>query len=218
MKDRSQYAQKLKKLFSILKKGAEKPKKPAYHDPIEAMIFAVLCENSTEPCSKSALKKIQSHFVDFNDLRVARVEEIAEVIGADIESSEKCALRLTSLLNAVFQKYDCLAPEDFANTGKKGIKEILEKLNGITNFICRYIMLTVFDAHAIPLTEKMIQHLKTYNIVDPAGENEQIAAFIERQISAANAYAFYALVRHDSELTNPKASQLLAEKKPKTKK
>ena len=215
MKTNIQYAQKLKKLFGILKKGTEKFKKPVYHNPIEAIIFAALCENSTESSAKAALKKIQSHFVDFNDLRVSRPEETAEIIGPDIQEPEKCATMLALLLNAIFQKYDCLKLEDFTSAGKKGAKEILEKLNGMTNFVCSYCLLTAADAHTIPLTDKMIQYLKAYNTVDPLLENEQVAAFIERQISAANAYAFYTLVRHDSEIANPKALQLLTEKKVK---
>ncbi|MGA2914488.1 MAG: hypothetical protein ABSE89_00465 [Sedimentisphaerales bacterium] len=215
MKTNIQYAQKLKKLFGILKKSAEKPKKLVYHNPVEAIIFAVLCENSTESNAKAALKKIQSHFVDFNDLRVSRPEETAEVIGSDIEEPEKCAVRLSLLLNAIFQKYDCLKLEDLTSGGKKGAKEILEKFNGMSGFVCNYCLLTVADAHTIPLTEKMIQYLKTYNIIDSSFDTEQIAAFIERQIPAANGYVFYALVRHDSELANPKAAQFLAEKKAK---
>jgi hypothetical protein len=216
MKNSNQYTQKLKKLFNILKKGDEKPKKTVYHDPIEAIVFAVLCEKSPESCAKASLKKILSHFVDFNDLRVARAEEIAEVIGTDIEEPEKCAIKLTSLLNAIFQKYDCLTPEDMASAAKKGVKEILERFDGMTNFISSYFMLTVSNTNAVPLTEKMIQYLKTYNAVESKLENAQIAAFVEKQIPAANAYTFYTLVRHDSELANPKAVQLLLEKKPKT--
>jgi endonuclease III len=216
MKSSNQYIQRLKKLFSVLKKGGEKPKKPAYQDPVEAIVFAVLSENSTEASVKTALKKIQSHFVDFNDMRVARTEEIVEVIGPDIAEAEKCSVRLTSILNAIFQKYDCLTLEDFTNTGKKVAKELLGKFNGMTSFVSNYIMLTVINAHAVPLTEKMIQYLKAYNIVDPESDNEQIVAFVEKLISAANSYAFYALVRHDSELVSPKAAQLLAENKPKS--
>ena len=218
MKSNSQYIQKLKKLFSILKKGDEKSKKPVYQNPVEAIVFAVLCENSNESAAKAALKKIQSHFVDFNDLRVARIEEIVEVIGPDIPEPEKCAARLASILNAIFQKYDCLTLEDLITAGKRGTKEILEKFNGVTAFVSAYVMLTVINVHAIPLTEKMIQYLKVYDAVDPQSETDQIAAFVERQISAANAYTFYTLVRHDSELANPRAAQLLVEKKPKAKK
>ncbi len=216
MKSSSQYIQRLKRLFIALRKSGEKPKKPAYQDPIEAIVFAVLSENSTESSTKAALKKIQSHFVDFNDLRVARAEEIVEVIKPDIAEAEKCSARLTSILNAIFQKYDCLTLEDFTSSRKKTAKEILGKFNGMTSFVSSYIMLTIINAHAVPLTEKMIQHLKTHKIVDPESDNEQIITFVERQISATNSYAFYALMRHDSELVSSKAAQLLADKKAKT--
>ncbi|MBN1787809.1 MAG: hypothetical protein JW806_05380 [Sedimentisphaerales bacterium] len=213
MKSSSQYIQRLKKLYSILKKGSDKPKKPAYDDPVEAIVFAVLSENSTESGTRSALKKIQSHFVDFNDLRVARTEEIVEVIKSDVTEAEKCAARLTSILNSIFQKYDCLSLEDFMSSRKKAAREILEKLNGMTRFVSNYIMLTIINAHSVPITEKMIEHLKTHKIVDPKLDNEQITAFVERYISAANAYAFYTFLWHDSELVSSKAAQITADKK-----
>jgi len=216
MKTSEQDVQKLKKLFTALKKGSEKPKKPSTCDFIETIVFAVLCEKATESSAKAAVKKIQSHFVDINDLRVARVEEIIEVIGLDFKGTEKCAIKLISMLNAIFQKYDCLSPEDMTTAGKKNTKEILGKFGGMTDFISDYVMLMVLNAHAVPMTEKMIQYLKTCGVIDPDTDNAQARAFVERQISAADAYAFYALVRHDSELINPKAAQILADEKSKS--
>jgi endonuclease III len=215
MKNSRQHTQKLKKLFTALKKGTGKSKKPLFSDFIESLVFAVLCEKSSESCAKAAIKKILSHFVDFNDLRVARIEEISEVIGADIEEPEKCALRLTTLLNAIFQKYDCLSPEDLLNAGKKNTQETLAKLNGMSAFVCDYILLAVLNSHAIPITEKMIQYLKTYGVLDAEADDAQITSFIERQITAANGYTFYSLIRHDSELANPKATQILGDDKSK---
>ncbi len=213
MKDTTQYPQKIKKLFKALKKGAEKSKKPAPNDLIEAIIFAALCQHCPESSAKAAIKKIQSHFTDYNDLRVARREEIVEVIGSDITDAAKTADTIISLLNAVFQKYDCLAPEDFAGAGKKNARDILEKFNGMTPFICSYVMLTVLSAHAVPLTEKMIEYLKANDLIDSQLDNVQAVSFVEKQISASNAYAFYAAVRHDSELANPKAAAILSETK-----
>ena len=219
------FSQKLKKLFNALKKGAEKPKKPDYQDAVEAIIFAALCQNSTESAAKAAMKKIQSHFVDNNDLRVARIDEIIEAAGGDIAEISKTATTIISLLNAMFQKYDSLAPEDFNGTGKKNMREILEKFNGMTPFICDYVMLTALNAHCVPLTDKMIEYLKTYELVDPQWDNAQIISFVEKQIPACDAYAFYALIRHDSELASPKAVGILlegkkpaAQKKPKPEK
>jgi hypothetical protein len=215
MKNTSQYSLKIKKLFSAFKKSGEKPKKPVYEDIVEAIVFASLCQNAPELAAKAALKKIQSHFVDNNDLRVARMIEIAEVIGSEITNPEHTALTIISLLNSMFQKYDCLTPENFGGTGKKNAKEILEKLNGMTDFIRNFVSLTALNAHTIPLTGKMIEYLKTYNLVDPQWDNAQLASFIEKQISASDAYAFYSFIRHDSEMVNPKAVQILSEgKKP----
>ncbi|MBU1260380.1 MAG: hypothetical protein KJ757_01890 [Planctomycetes bacterium] len=213
MKNTTQYSQKIKKLFNALRKGAEKPKESASSDLIEAIIFVALCQDCPESSAKAALKKIQSHFMDYNDLRVARREEIVEIIGSDIAEAPKTASTITALLNAVFQKYDCLVPEDFASAGKKNAREILEKFNGMTPFICSYVMLTVLGAHAVPLTDKMIDYLKANDLIDPQWDSTQTTSFIEKQISASNAYSFYAVIRHDSELTNPKAAAILSETK-----
>jgi endonuclease III len=219
------YSQKIKKLFNALKKGSEKPKKPDYQDAVEAIIFAALCQNSTESAARASMKKIQAHFVDYNDLRVARIEEIAEIAGGDLTDIQKTVTAVLSLLNAIFQKYDSLSPEDFNGTGKKNTREILEKFNGMTPFICDYVMLTALNAHCVPLTDKMIEYLKAYELVEPQWDNAQIISFVEKQIPASDAYTFYALIRHDGELASPKAAAILsdgkkpaAQKKPKPEK
>jgi endonuclease III len=216
MKTSGQDVLKLKKLFTALKKGSEKPKKPSHCDFIEMLVFAILCENTTEAAARAAIKKIQSHFVDFNDLRVARVEETVEAIRHDIQEPEKIAAKLVLLLNSIFQKYDCLSPEDLTNAGKKNTREILEKFSGMTDFVRDYIMMMVLNAHAVPMTEKMIQYLKTFGVIDHETDNIQAETFIEKHISATESHAFYAAVRHDSELANPKAAQILADDKSKS--
>jgi endonuclease III len=213
MKKTPQYSQKIKKLFGVLKKGIEKPKKAAYEDLIEAMVFAALCQDSTESAAKNAMKKIQAHFVDFNDLRVARMEEIIGVIGSDMPNAEKAASNAVAMLNAVFQKHDSLIAENIVGTGKKGVKEALEKISGLTDFVKNFVYLTFVNIHAVPLTDKMFEYLKTYELVDPQWDNKQISAFIEKQVSASEAYVFYTAIRHDSELATPKAAQILAEEK-----
>lgn len=213
MKKPPQYAQKIKKLYGALKKGAEKPKKAGYDDIVEALVFASLCQDCSESTAKTAMRKLQSHFVDNNDLRVARVEEIVEIIGSDLEHADKTAVKLTGMLNAVFQKYDSLVAENIVGTGKKGMKEVLDKLSGITDFVRSYVCLTSLGGHAVPLTDKMIEYFKTNSLVDPEWDTTQIYSFVEKQVSASEAFAFYTVIRHDSELANPKAAQILAEDK-----
>ena len=72
MKDSKKYSQKIKKLFTELKRQPGKVDKPDYDDPIEALVYATISEHFSLSATKAAYKRIFSHFVDFNDLRISR--------------------------------------------------------------------------------------------------------------------------------------------------
>ncbi len=213
MKNTKEYAQKIKKLFIALKKGAGKIKKPEFANPVESLIFAAVCQDVSEIETKVIIKKLESHFVDKNDLRVSRSEEIIEVAGKAVPSIEKIAKRLTTLLNSVFYKYDMINLNELGMQGKRNAKETLEKLNGITEFVNSYVMMTAVDAHTIPLTEKMFEYLVSNELVPENSTLAQAASFLERQVPATNTYTFYALLRKDAEATKPIAKKLFAKRK-----
>ena len=69
-------------------------------------------------------------------------------------------------------------------------------------------MLTSMQAHAVPLTQDMIEYLRNNGVISPDADEEDIEGFLTRQVAAKDAYEFYALLRRESE--SPK----LARKKP----
>jgi hypothetical protein len=60
-------------------------------------------------------------------------------------------------------------------------------------------MLSALQGHAIPLTPKMIEYLKTSQLINVEAGYEEIEGFLARLISIKNAYGFYSLLRHESE-------------------
>jgi hypothetical protein len=60
-------------------------------------------------------------------------------------------------------------------------------------------MLTSLQGHAIPLTETMVDYLRTKELVHPDADEQQIEGFLAKQISAEHAYEFYCLLRRQSE-------------------
>ncbi|MCD4831945.1 MAG: hypothetical protein K8R02_09120 [Anaerohalosphaeraceae bacterium] len=219
MKNTKEYAQKIKKLFTALKKNAAKLKIPEFANPVDSLIFAAVCQDISEAETRAVIKKLEAHFVDKNDLRVSRSEEIVEVSGKSSPNSEKIARRLTTLLNSVFHKYDMVSLEELGLQGKRHAKEILDNLEGITEFVSSYIMMTAVDAHTIPLTETMFDYLISCKLVPANSTPAQAAGFLERQIPATNTYAFYALLRKDAESTKSTAEKLFGkESKPAKKK
>ncbi len=199
MKNSKEYSKKIAKLYRSLKRKYPKVKPVNYDDPTEAVVYGTIAENMTQADTDAAAERIAAGFVDFNDLRVSLIEEIAEAIGKNTLGARTIANSVKRVLNAIFQKFNTISTQSLKKMGKRPARGVLEKIDGATGFTIDYCMLTSLNSHAIPLTEKMIEFLKKSGLVHPEAEDSDIAGFLARQISAENAYDFYALLRKESE-------------------
>ena len=216
MKDSKQYSRKIKKLFSELKRQGRKVIRPEYNDPIEALVHAVLNEYMTPAAAKTAYKKILTHFVDLNDLRVSRIEEVVEALGLAGDDTNEIVETLSKILQAVFVRQDRLSLAYLRDMGKRQAREVLEKLEPLSPFIVDYVMLTALNGHAVPLTKRVMEFLKAGGYVHPDSDEKDITSFLERQISASEAYTFYSLLHQAGEL--PELAEAKTAKKKTVKK
>jgi hypothetical protein len=215
MKDSKKYATKVKRLFTALKKKHPSPKVPDYKDPIESVVYAIVSEHTSLTEAKSAIRKIKNHFVDYNDLRVSRPEEITDILKLAAEPAAKIAVSLTTVLNAVFTRYDMVSLVGLFEVGKRQARKELQELKCFSEFVLGYCFLTSLKGHAIPLTERMAEFLHESELVYPSAKTHAIEGFLERQISTANGFLFYTLLRLEAEKTKKKA---VKKKKPAAKK
>ena len=109
MKNSKEYATRLQKLYRGLKRAHPKVEKVSHDDPIDALICGIVGEHASESATRRAMKGFRGTFVDWNDLRVSRVEEIVEVLHEDSAASRASASALTVALRAVFDEYHCLS-------------------------------------------------------------------------------------------------------------
>jgi len=216
MKNSKEYSQKVHKLYRSLKRKYPKTQKVVYDEPIEALVYAIVSETMSETATKSAMKRFADYFVDLNDLRVSRAEEIVEVLGTDTLAMRDIALAINQALRTVFDRYNKVSLKPLKKIGKRPARQILEKINGVSPFVVNYCMLTALQGHAIPLTKKMIDYLRTNELVHPEADKQDIEGFLTRQISAENAYEFYALLRHQSESSKGRRKKKTAARKTKT--
>jgi endonuclease-3 len=203
MKDSREYSKKIQKLYRELKRQPARQADLQFDEPVDALVYAVVSENLTEAQAQSAIKKFKDYFIDWNDLRVASVDEIAEVLGRDNPAARNIATTLVTLLKAVFEKYNMLSLQALKKLGKRPAKLVLEKMAGITPFIVDYCMLTSLQGHAIPLTPRTMEYLKTSGLIHAEASYEETEGFMARLIATKNAYEFYSLLRRQSE--SPKA-------------
>jgi endonuclease III len=212
MKDSKDYSKKVQSLYRILKRKYPSVQKTAYDEPVDALVYATISAALSEQDTQSAIVRFTDYFADWNDLRTSRVEEITEVVGRDNPAAREIASALVSILRAVFSKYNMVSLKALSKMSKKPARAILEKIAGTSRFAVDYCMLTSLQGHAIPLTKKMVEYLKSNRLVHAEADEQEIEGFLARQISAENAYEFYYLLRCESEAREVKGKKRTARK------
>ena len=210
MKNSKDYSKKIQKLYRSLSRKYPKVQKANHEEVEHAVVYAIISENMSEKATKSAFHKLPDCFIDLNDLRVSRPDEIIEMLGEDTPETRDIALTITRVLSGIFNEYNKVNLEPLKKMGKRPAKQIIEKIDGISRFVVDYCMLTSLKGHAIPLTKTMIEFLKNNELVDPEADEDQIEGFLAKQISAQNGYDFYTFLRRESEAKKG------TRKKPKT--
>jgi len=204
MKNSKDYSKKIQKLYRSLSRKSPKVQKVSHETVIDSIIYAVISAEMSERMTDSVIRKFADYFVDWNDLRVSRSEEIVEVLGKDNHVTMDIASAITRILNGIFNEYHKVSLEALKKIGKRPAKQALEKIDGTSRFVVDYCLLTALGGHAMPLTDKMIKYLRTNELVNPDADEQQIGGFLAKQISAKNGYEFYALLRHESESAKAK--------------
>jgi endonuclease III len=199
MKDSKLYSQRIGGLYRLLKQKYGRVKPPSYEDPACAVVAGIVSECLSHKRTKAALKRLFSHFVDLNDLRVSRHEEIVEILGKDTPAARQAAAAVTRALALIFDKYNTVSLQGLRKTGKKAAREAIGKIEGLSGFVLDYCMVTSLKAHAVPLTGGMVEFLRENGMVDANARIEEIENFVARQVTAANAYEFYWLTRRACE-------------------
>lgn len=203
MKDSGKYSPKITKLFDLLKRKFKKHPMPVYTDPVDAVVYALVSEQVAEAFSDRIHKRMMKHFVNLNDLRVSRREEILDVFGDSFERADDVAASLTQVLNTIFEKKNTVYLAGLLQEGKRQAHKELSEIEGVTPFAVSYCFLTAMGGHAIPLNAAMLQYLRDSQLVYPSATDAEIAGFLERQVAAADAYDFYMLLRQEAEQAKP---------------
>ena len=199
MKNSKEYSKKIQGLYRTLSAGQAKVQQASHEEIIDAIVHGMVNAQLTQKEAESAMARFAELFVDWNDLRVSKTEEIVEALGGDTPAARVTASTITKVLTGIFNDYHKLSLDALKKMGKRPARQALEKIDGMTRFVVDYCVLTSLHGHAIPLTEAMMAYLKSNELVDPEADHEQIEGFLAKQIPARSGYEFYHCLRQESE-------------------
>jgi len=194
MKNAKKYETKIRKFL----KGANKEvKSPVFSTPAEEIAFlvrAIVEENSPGPEVSRAMKRLETEFVDFNELRVAPPKDILRNLEGRISHAGEKAFSMVKALNTVFQRYNKLEIGELRELKKKDIKRYLSEF-GLSTYAEALVSLMIFDVHAVPVDRDTVDILKMDEFIHPEADEKDTRAFLERIIRQEDVPGFHYFFR-----------------------
>lgn len=194
MKNATPCAKKLKSLLNRLGKE-EAPEAEPVMDPVLRLVHAFLLWNATGKQAEKAFERLVGGIVDANDLRVHTQDEIVETLGARYPIGVERAARMLDVLQEIYDRERDTTLERLHGLGKKEIREYLKTLPGMVPYAEACVSLLSFDAHAVPVDEKLMEMLVAEGVIDPGADLAETIGFLERTIRAEEAAGAHRLLQ-----------------------
>lgn len=189
----SNRADLINKLFKVAKKHYEAIKPPADRAVLENMLYACCLEDSEYEAADEVFARLQSDYLNWNEVRVTTIAELAGVM-KKLHEPEVAALRLRRSLHGMFEAHyqfdlDFLKKE---NLGKA--VQTMEKYRGITPFVVSYTAQSGLSGHSIPVDNALLQLLYVVGIISEAELEKRKIPGLSRVIPKAKGVEFSSVV------------------------
>jgi endonuclease-3 len=195
---------KTQKISSLVKqvnkyiKNNAVPLPPKDRCVLDVLMYAALLENTTFENADLALTTLQNYYIDWNEVRVCTIRELAAIIPM-IPQSEDASRRIKQALQALFEKTYSFDLEDLRKRGRSVADSIkqLTNLGAGTPFMIDYTALVAFGSHQIPLDEAALQLLRPLGLTQlNPGETREVGAGLERGIPKTSGLLFSVKFHH----------------------
>jgi endonuclease-3 len=189
----------LKKKFPLPAAALE----PSNRSVLDELIFAACRESVTHADADRAYSALRKNFIDWNEVRVSTVQEVADVLRPLPQPGSR-AKRIIALLQAVFEERYSY---DLSDVLKKGLKDTARKLRfykeGVNDFAVAWVIQRTLGGHAVPLDAPTLRVLQRLGIVEPGDPEslETIRGSLEHVIPKTRGIEFTELLSlHAAEL------------------
>ena len=153
----------LRKKFGARDTSVEPPR-----PVLEEVIYAILRENATSEEADVAYAGLRKTFLDWNEVRVSTVQEIADIL-KPLDNAGQRARRIIGLLQKVFEEEYSFSLEEL---GKKGLKQAAKQLSRykeeVNDFIVAWVVQRARGGHSIPLDDRTLRALIHSGIIQPS--------------------------------------------------
>ncbi len=156
-------------------------------DALEVLVRSFLIWDSTTSKAEAAYKRIMDQIVDFNDLRVSMPEEVVAWIGPRYPMALERCQRLRAALRHTYKREHAVDLQRLDGMGRREVKQYLRSLDGIAPYVADRVTLLCYDAHCIPVDDRLRRALVKAGVCDDDVEVADLSSWLARQVKASDA-------------------------------
>lgn len=195
MKNGTLYAGRLKKAYAKLRHASPRPPSPEPDDPLFRLAVAILGVDMNEEEAARAVRRAQAATVDWNEIRVCSASELNRATGNVVPQGVQRCQQLIRALQAVFDQENRLSLDRLKTIARREARNYLEQLDGVDEYAVASVIRWSLEGHAVPVNDRLLDALRSAELIHPAATRAEVQAFLERHVSAGEAKEFCMIMR-----------------------
>src|SRR5262245_20410002 len=171
----------LTQLFTAWKKGPPLAE-PVTRPVLEQFVYGVCREGGTRELADRAYRNLQTHFFDWNEIRVSSPREVEEALG-DLPDADVKAQRLIGFLQEVFETTFSFDLEPLQKKGMKQAAKQLSRFQAANDYVVAWVVQQSLGGHAIPLDGPTLRVVRRLGLIEGDQDDpEAVRASLEHLI------------------------------------
>lgn len=176
-------------LIEKLTKKHGDPPAPPKENLLEEAVRLLLAEKLSQRAVQSALSALREEFVDWNEIRVSTVYEVAACLG-DSEEAEALARSLRSLLRALFDAQNEVSADWLPEAPPAEARAMFDNIPHLPPAVGYRMLLEVFGHACVPVTPDLARVCTRLELTREDYDAEQTQKRLERVLAKAHMPAF----------------------------
>ncbi len=179
----------INRLNSLVKKYSAKARteEPNATDLLGLMIHSSLLYDATTEMADTAIQRIRSRNVDFNEFRVNLVDEMVTTVGVKYPEGFERMRHLRMSLFDLYRRHHRVGLEQLVGKPKRDVRTYLENLEGMPSYVVARVMLLGFEVPLVPIDLTTVDLLVHYEVLTETVKPSELTEIFYKKFSSDRA-------------------------------
>ncbi|MBN1257104.1 MAG: hypothetical protein JXA52_05305 [Planctomycetes bacterium] len=184
---------RLTKVMQTLRKLHDKDMKERLSSA-EELVCAIITEDGVElKDALAAIKRMRKAFVNWNEVRVSRLGEIARVL-SPLENSEELAIQIRGVLGRIFEHTGGMHLGHLAEMKISEARRALNEIEPVRRHIADRILMAEVPGINMAFSTEAVKLARQLNLIPKSGNKQNLRKLVQLTMDASDSALFFYLL------------------------